>query len=197
MIQRRQALVTLASACALPVAALAAPVQYVLDPSKSRVEFKFMLNGVAQTGTMPIDRAEIVVDPQRLSASQVDVTLSAARARTGLIFVTQVMTGPDVLDAAQFPTIRFVSRHIVLGAAGRISEGATITGDLTLHGVTRPITLHAALYRPRGTAADDLSQLDVVLHGGLSRSSFGAAGYPKLVADTVILNIRARIQIAK
>ncbi|PCJ10580.1 MAG: hypothetical protein COB16_00815 [Rhodobacteraceae bacterium] len=197
MIQRRHAFTLLASACALPKTALAAPTRYALDPGNSHVEFKFKLNGTPQTGSMPIERAKITIDPQHLSASQVDVTLNVARARTGLIFITQAMTGSGVLDAAQFPTIRFVSRRVILGAAGRISEGAQIVGDLTLHGVTKPIILQAAIYRPRGTAADDLSQLDVVLNGGLNRNDFGASGFPDLVGNKITLDIRVRITAVK
>ncbi|NRB19092.1 MAG: YceI family protein [Rhodobacteraceae bacterium] len=197
MFQRRHALILFASAWALPSVALGAPVRYQLDPAKSHVGFKFKLNGVTQNGSMPIERADITIDPQQLTASRIDVTVTAARSRTGLIFITRAMTGPDVLNTAQFPTIRFVSRHITLGASGRISDGARIRGDLTLRGVTRSVTLQAALYRPPGTAADDLSQLDVVLRGGLSRADFGASGFPGLVADTVILDIRARINAVK
>lgn len=197
MIPRRQALIALASACALPNAALASPIRYTLDPEKSHVSFQFKLNGITQTGSMPISRAEITIDPEQLAASQVDVTLNVGRARTGLIFVTQTMTGPEVLDVAQFPTIRFVSRRVILGAHGRLSEGAKIIGDLTLHGVTKPVTLQAALYRRRGAAVDDLSQLDVVLRGNISRAEFGADGFADLVADRVSLDIRARIMRRK
>ncbi|NIZ59664.1 hypothetical protein DL239_01605 [Sedimentitalea sp. CY04] len=197
MFQRRHALIMLATGCVLPSTALGAPIRYQLDPDHSQVGFRFKLNGTTQSGSMPVERADITVDPQNLSASRVDVTVTAARARTGLIFITQAMTSPEVLDTAQFPTIRFVSRRIALGASGRISNGARITGDLTLRGITRPITLQAALYRQRGTAPDDLRQLDVVLSGGLNRNHFGASGFPNLVADTVALDIRARITAVK
>ena len=146
---------------------------------------------------MPVERADITIDAQNLSASQIDVTVAAARAHTGLIFITQAMTGPDVLHTAQFPSIRFVSRRIILGTSGRISEGAQVTGDLTLRGVTRSVTLHAALYRQPGSAADDLSQLDVVLSSDLNRTEFGASGFPNLVAEIVTLDIRARITAVK
>ncbi|WP_338045792.1 YceI family protein [Parasedimentitalea marina] len=176
---------------------MAAPVRYVLVSDKSHVGFKFKLNGITQNGSMPVERADILIDAQNLAASRIDVTVAAARARTGLIFVTQAMTGPDVLNTAQFPTIRFVSRRITLGTLDRISEGAAVTGDLTLRGVTRSVTLQAALYRQPGSAADDLSQLDVVLSSTLNRNDFGASGFPNLVADTVTLDIRARINAVK
>ena len=197
MFQRRHALILLASSCALPSTALAAPTRYQLDPDHSHVGFKFKLNGIAQNGSMPVERADITIDPQNLSTSRIDVAVTAARARTGLVFITQALASPGVLNSAQFPTIRFVSRRITLGASGRISDGAQITGDLTVRGRTKSVTLQAALYRPRGTAPDDLSQLDVVLRGGLNRHDFGASGFPDLVADTVILDIRARINAAK
>ncbi|KAE9630189.1 YceI family protein [Parasedimentitalea maritima] len=194
MIQRRQIIIALASTCAMPTAALAVPTHYTLVPSGSRVGFQFNLNGIAQTGTIPVEQAKITIDPQQLVASRVEVTLNVTKARTGLIFITQVMTGPEVLDATRFPTIRFVSRHVILGATGRLSGGAKIIGDLTLRGVTKPVTLQAAIYRSRGTAANDLSQLDVTLNGRISRAAFGADGFSDLVSDTVALNIQAQIR---
>lgn len=194
MIQRRQIIVGLASTCAMPTAALAVPTHYTLVPSGSRVGFQFNLNGIAQTGTIPVEQAKITIDPLQLAASRVEVTLNVTKARTGLIFITQVMTGPEVLDATRFPTIRFVSRRVILGAAGRLSGGAKIIGDLTLRGVTKPVTLQAAIYRSRGTAANDLSQLDVTLNGRISRAAFGADGFSDLVSDTVALNIQAQIR---
>jgi polyisoprenoid-binding protein YceI len=82
----------------------------------------------------------------------------------------------------------------VLGAQGRISEGASIEGQLTLRGVTRPLDLDAVLSRPAGSAPDDLSVLTIRLTGRLSRSAFGATGYPQMVADEVELDIRAEIR---
>lgn len=99
-----------------------------------------------------------------------------------------------MLDAGNHPIVRFRSTRIRLGAKGRISEGARIEGDLTLRGVTRPISLNAVLSRPSGSAPDDLSVLFVDLDGQLSRASFGASGYPDLVADTVELDIHAEIR---
>jgi len=75
----------------------------------------------------------------------------------------------------------------------RSSDGARITGDLTVRGVTRPVTLAASLYRRPGTAADDLDQLSIGLTGALNRHDFGASGYPDLVAETVGLDIHAEI----
>lgn len=172
----------------------AAPNVYNLDQTRTRVGFHFQLNGIWQRGSIPVSNALISLDLNRLQDSEIEVTLDARASRTGLIFATQAMTGPQVLDVQRFPSISFKSRRILLGPGRRLSGGAQIQGDLTLRGVTRPISLKAALYRPAGTAPNDLDQLDFTLSGRLSRSAFGASGFSGLVRDEVQLEIRAGIQ---
>ncbi|NOD83658.1 YceI family protein [Ruegeria sp. HKCCD6119] len=192
LLTRRSLLAGLAT---LPLtrAAQAALRPYILSDEGTRVGFTFDLAGVTQSGTMPIRTADVQIDTGRLQNSQVTVTLDVSKARTRLPFARMPMLSPSVLDAKQHPTIRFVSTDIQLGAEGRISDGARITGDLTVRGVTRPITLEANLYRQAGSAANDLSRLTFGLKGALNRHDFGASGYPDLVDDTVGLDIRAEI----
>lgn len=190
----RRTLVLALAGLALPLPALSSPIRYRLDPAASKVGFGFILGGGLQHGTMPIEKADIVIDPANLSRSRADVTLRADAARTGLIYATQAMVGPGVLEVDRYPTIRFVSTRVQLAPDGRLSGGARLRGLLTLRGVTRPIELRADLYRPRGTAPDDLSELTIRLSGSLSRRAFGATAYSDLVADTISLDINAVIR---
>lgn len=172
---------------------LATPLPYALEEQDTLIEFTFGLAGSAQTGTMPIQTANVMVDTGSLQNSKVDVVLNVAKARTRLPFARGPMLSPSVLYAKRFPSIRFVSTAVSLGPDGRISDGATITGDLTVRDVTSPITLEAALYRQRGAAKDDLGQLSIHLTGSLDRNRFGATGYADLVDPMVGLNIRTKI----
>ena len=174
----------------------AAPIPYQLDAANSSVGFTFYLNGIAQNGTMPVSAAKISVDPKNLKRSTVDVSVSVSKARTGLLFATQALKGQSVLDASTYPDIRFVSRRILLAEDGRLSNGARIAGDVTLRGVTRPLTLRADLFRAYGSETNDLSRLNVHLRGGVNRSVFGATGYPDIVGDRVDLDITAAIRVA-
>ncbi len=191
-LSRRRALAILAS---LPLArpAHAELTPYRLDPGNTSVRFTFDLSGVAQSGTMPIASADIRIDMARLQNSRVNVTLDVSKARTRLPFARIAMLGPEVLDAARFPTIHFRSTRIRLGAGGRLSDGAMVSGDLTIRDVTRPLTLQASLYRKRGSAPDDLDNLSIRLTGALNRNAFGASGYSDLVGETVGLDIHAEI----
>ena len=172
----------------------AAPTRYALDQTVSQVGFIYVLNGAEQKGTMPVSQADLVIDPENLSDAKVDVQVSVEKARTGLIFATDALKAPSVLDAGQFPTIRFVATAIHLGADGRLSNGARIDGDITIRGVTRPASFEASLFRMQGSAPDDLSTLTIRLTGAVRRSDFGASGYADLVGDVVQLDIVARIQ---
>ncbi len=167
---------------------------YVLAPRDATITFLFELSGFTQSGTAPLASADIRIDPSNLSAAQADVTADLTQARTGLIFATQAMKSASVLDTERFPTARFQATRVTLGRSGRLSEGAGLTGNLTLRGETRPVRFDAALFRPQGSAPDDLSLLDIRLRGAIARSEFGADGYADLVADRVELDIRARIR---
>ena len=168
--------------------------RYELVAEGSRVAFIFTSNGARQSGTVPVQKADILVDRRNLSNSTAQVTADVRRVRSGLVFITQAIKSPELLDAANHPLVSFTSTRIKLGAEGRISDGAQIEGQLTLRGVTRPIVLDAVLSRPAGTAPDDLSVLFIQLNGELSRSAYGASGYASLADDTVLLDIRAEIR---
>lgn len=167
---------------------------YTLVPNASTVTFMFTTSGAQQSGTVPVGTADIRVNTAALARSSAVVTADIRNVRSGLIFVTEAIKSADLLDAARHPIVRFASTRIRLGSQGRISDGAVIEGDLTLRGVTLPIALQAALTRPAGTAPDDLSVLYVRLNGTLSRTAYGATGFPGLADDTVALDIRAEIR---
>ncbi len=182
-----------ALALMLPLTALAAPVAYALEATKSQVGFVFTLNNTPAKGSMPIKASNILIDLDALQRSSVDVTVDVRRARTGLFFATEALKGASVLNAKQFGTIRFVSTGIRLSASGQLSGGAKIDGNLTIRGVTKPVTLDANLFRQRGTEAGDLSRLSFRITGTVSRSAFGATGFSDLVDDAIKLDIVARV----
>ena len=175
--------------CLVAGLATAAPQDYRLNTARSTVGFTYGFGEVENEGRMPVKSAVMRIDLGNISASQIDVSLDASRARAGFFFATQAMKGPEVLDTAHFPTIRFTSTRIT----GNLRK-ARIVGNLTVRGITRPVTLSAALYRQRGTAPDDLDNLTVLLTGTISRSAFGADGFSAYVGDLIGLRIIARIE---
>jgi len=184
------------SLAALANPAFAAPRPYTLSGAGATITYTFQLNGAPVKGTVPIDSANLTIDPANLAASTADVTADVRRARTGLIFATEALKSSSVLHATAFPLARFKSTTVVLGPGGRISDGARVDGMLTLRGATRPVRFEASLFRPRGTAQGDFSKLNVKLNGQVNRRDFGAIGYADLVDDTVAIAITAEISTA-
>jgi polyisoprenoid-binding protein YceI len=169
----------------------AAPVRYELDKVNSAVGFTYYLDDAGTQGTMPVQSADLQLDLRDVSRSRIDVTLNPGRAKAGPFFATEALKGAEVLDVRRHPQIRFVARKIT----GTIHK-ATVTGDLTVRGVTKPVSLQAQLFRQVGTEQGDLSKLSVLLTGSLDRRVFGASGYPNLVGPTIDLRILARVDRA-
>ena len=172
-------------------AAIAAPEAYRLQPDQSTVGFETNFGADKINGTMPITSANLMLDFAHVQGCKVAVTLNAAGSEASFPFAAQAMRGPKVLDTAEFPNISFVSTSVTPQA-----EGATVAGNITIRGVTKPASFHAEIYRQQGTVAGDLSHLSIRLTGEIQRSNFGAVGWNDMVGDAVRLNILARIERA-
>lgn len=175
--------------CLLATLARAAPEQYRLDTARSDVRFTYMLGETSITGHMPVQSADMKIDVLNLPESRVAVVLDAREARAGFIFATEAMHGPKLLDIRRHPLIAFRSDDL----HGSL-QGAIVNGHLSFHGVTRPVTLRAELYRQPGTAPASRDRLAILLTGAISRSAFGVSGYPGLVGDRIGLRIVAFIE---
>jgi polyisoprenoid-binding protein YceI len=168
--------------------ALAAPADYILEPAASTVGFETDFGQQDITGRFPITQANLTLDFDSAANSTIDVILDVSRATASFPFAADALKGSNVLDARNHPTIRFVSTRI--RAQG---DGATVQGNLTIRGVTQPVTLQAQIFRQQGYDAGDLSHLTVQLRGAVQRSDYGATGFADMVGDEVRLDIRARI----
>lgn len=172
----------------LPETSFAAPATYTLEPENSSVGFETDFGTDKITGRLPVTRADLTLDFDMVSASSIAVTLNVAGADASFPFAAQALKGPKVLDAAQFPTMTFQSTSVK--AKG---EGAVVQGNLTIRGVSKPVTMQAEIYRQKGYQPGDLSHLTIRMHGAVNRSEFGATGWSDMVGDQVRLDILARI----
>lgn len=171
--------------------ARAARARYSLDADRSSVRFETDFGPDHITGDMPVSAADLTLDFANVANSRVAVRLDVAHARASFPFAAQALKGPKVLDARNFPEIGFSSTSV-----RRDGNGASVTGDITIRGVTRPVTLDAAIYRQTGTEPGDLAHLTIHLTGRIMRSQFGATGWSDMVSDEVRFDILARIDRA-
>ena len=131
----------LATAAAL-VAALAAPAvaaEYNLDLNHTQAEFSVVHLGFSHVrGLVPVTAGTLVLDGSNVPTS-VAATLNAAGLDTKSADRDSDLRGAEWFETAKYPTMAFVSTRI----EGTNPNAFTIAGNLTMHGVTKPVTLAA------------------------------------------------------
>ena len=101
----------------------------------------------------------ITADPANLPGSSVELAFASARLRVlgegepegDAPKVEEVMRGPGVLDAIRFSEIRFISKRVTGRALSGGTYELTLVGELSLHGVTREITVPVKVMFDGGT----------------------------------------------
>lgn len=144
----RTAIATVAFTLGLAGAVLANPIStdpsaapkgdYALDRRHASLLVKVPHMGGFSRFTMRFDRLDgsFAYDPATWTATKVTITVDPASIDTGLPDFDKTIAGPSYFDSARHPAITFVSSKV----EGENGKGA-VSGDLTFHGVTRPVVL--------------------------------------------------------
>lgn len=129
----------LASLLALtPALALAATSSWSIDPSHSQVGFAVKHLVISNVrGDFGAYQGKIVLDEADVTRSTVTATIDVNSISTGVADRDAHLKSPDFFDVAKYPSMTFKSTHVA--KAGK--DALKVTGDLTLHGVTRPVVL--------------------------------------------------------
>jgi polyisoprenoid-binding protein YceI len=131
-------LLGLVSLVATPLAAQSAAATFTIDPGHSSAEFKVQHLVVSNVrGTIPISAGTVTVPPGATLPETVNATLDATGLNTQNSDRDRDLRSADWFDVAKYPTIVFKSTKV---AAGN-SASFKVTGDLTLHGVTKSVVL--------------------------------------------------------
>lgn len=161
---------------------------YVVEPNHTRVQFSVSHMGFTNWyGDLTGTSGTLALDPRSPAASRLDISIPVSSVTTTNAKLDEELRSPQWLDATGYPTIRFVSTRIV-------REGprtASIVGNLTFHGVTRPVTLKAAFH---GSGVDPVAKAYTVgfdATAAIRRSDFGVKTYVPLIGDDVDLRISA------
>jgi polyisoprenoid-binding protein YceI len=129
--------ITLLFSLFVPVFASAAT--WAIDPDHSNVGFKvrhLMVSNVK--GNFDKHVGTVVIDDKDITKSKVDVTIDTASINTNVAKRDEHLRSADFFDVAKYPTITFASKKVA--KVGK--DGLKVTGDLTLHGVTKEVVLN-------------------------------------------------------
>jgi len=202
----RFAVASLIAIAAVPVIAQTAPkeVPGAPDPSRAvagtyqinsphtQVLFTLSHLGFSEyTGMFTMPTGTLTLDPANPANDKVDVTIPIDQVRTTVAALDAHLKTPDFFDAAKYPTAHFVSTKVT----GTEDGAATIDGNLTMHGVTRPISLDARFVGAgTGVMGKPVPNIGFAATATIKRSDFGITHEIPLVSDTVVLTINAAFE---
>jgi polyisoprenoid-binding protein YceI len=166
--------------------ALAQVESWRIDPAHSAAEFAVRHLGISTVrGEFRKVSGNAIYDPADPTKTQLEATIDAATVDTRVDMRDNDLRGANFLDVQKYPTITFKSKRTESAGAGQLK----ITGDLTIHGVTKEVVLDvdgptAPVKDPKGNFHMGASATTKI-----SRKDFGVNGASTMAGDEISITI--------
>ncbi len=184
MNSKKNAFAALGLSVALSTTALAAPVTYSPDPLHTFVRFSYVHKGYSiQEARFDKTSGMVTYDATARSGS-VDFVIDMKSVNTGTDLFNKAIQGAELFNTADFPTASFKSTSIKFNGDVPVS----IEGDLTIKGITKPVTLTVTSFK-HGTEFMKKDSIGANATGTIKRSDFKMDQYVPMVGDDVTLSI--------
>lgn len=165
--------------------AMAAPQTYVIDSTHTFPRFSYSHMGLSKQILRFDKTTGTVVFDKEAKEAQVDVTIDMTTVSTGSDVFNDHIQGEDFLDTAQFPTATFKSTKVVFEG----DEPVRIEGDLTIKGITKPVTLTVTSFFSGPHPMLKKDAIGANATATIVRSEFNAGKFAPGVSDEVELDI--------
>lgn len=189
-VTRWAGLLTAAFIFMVPV--LAAASTWNIDADHTSIGFKvrhLMVSNVK--GVFGKVSGVVKIDDGDLTRSSVTATIDTTSIDTGVAKRDAHLKSPDFLDVAKYPTMTFVSTGVTKGSGGEFK----VTGNLTLHGVTRPVVLDVEGLAPEIKDPQGAIRRGASASTTINRKDFGLTWNKMLEAGGVAVGDEVKINI--
>ncbi|MEP6896967.1 MAG: YceI family protein [Rhodanobacter sp.] len=174
--------------------AQAAPVTYQLDPGHTMVLFTWNHFGYSNpTANLGLGEGTLVFDEQHPAQSSVQVSLPLANLDTHVTALDKHLKEADFFDADKFSTITFKSTKVQPLGGHKFK----VTGDLSVHGVTRSVVLDATLNKVGPHPMMKVQSIGFDATATIKRSDFGVGAYVPKVSDEIRIRITTEGSVPK
>jgi polyisoprenoid-binding protein YceI len=153
-------------------------MEYAIDPMETTVGFEVKQLGFARRGGEFHSVAGVVVFNATNNSGSIDIVVDTRSVRAGSATEEKFLRGPSVLDVERHSEIAYRAEHVVFMGG----KPARIDGELTLLGVTRPVSLTVVDYTCTAKCVLDATAV-------FKRSEFGMTRYMAIIGDDVKLSI--------
>ena len=159
---------------------------YKVEPRHTQVSFSISHFGFTDfSGFFSGASGTLQLSSSAASASELEVSIPVNSVLTTVPALDDQLKTDQWFDVAKYPNAKFTSTKVT--PIGK--DSVTVTGDLTLHGVTKPITLKVHLIGSGTNPIDKSFNVGFEAVGTIKRSDFGIKQYLPLVGDDVTLKI--------
>jgi polyisoprenoid-binding protein YceI len=170
----------LATALIVPAACLALP--YDFDSGRTQVTFRYRMGFLSGEGNFAGVTGAVDYDEKAPGATRVEAVVDTRTLSADGLVVSE-LRGPAFFDVDKYPAMHFVSGAVRPEGPERLS----MSGRLTIRGITRPVTLSVVMEPSGGT-------LSFTAAMAIRRSDFAMTGYSALVGDTVEIVINGPLR---
>jgi polyisoprenoid-binding protein YceI len=167
---------------------------YKVEPYHTQVTFSVSHFGVSEfSGFLSGGFGTLLIDPATATASRIEISIPVGSILTPAPVLDNMLKSDQWFDAAKYPNATFVSTKVTPTAP----DSATVVGKLTLHGVTKQVTLQTRLVGSGTNPMDKTFNVGFEALGTIRRSDFGINQFLPLVGDEVALKIAAAFVLQK
>jgi polyisoprenoid-binding protein YceI len=183
-------LLVLTAGLALTTSAFAQAKTWQIDPNHTAAQFSVRHLGISTVrGAFTKVSGTATYDPADPGQASIEVTIDASSVDTRVEKRDNDLRSPNFFDVAKYPTLTFKSKRVEAAGAGKLK----ITGDLTIHGVTKEVVLDvdgpsAPVQDPKGN-----SHVGASASTKINRKDFGVNGNPGIVGDDITITIDAEL----
>ncbi len=170
-----------------PIASRVAAGTYDIDSAHTQLLFTVNHLGFSEyTGSFTNPTGTLVIDPKRPADAKLDVVFPIDKVQTTVAALDAHLKKPEFFDLAAHANAHYVSTSVVVKGTT-----ATITGNLTMKGVTKPVTLNARFIGAGNSPFDKKLNIGFAATGVIKRSDFGVNYGIPIVSDKVDIVINA------
>src|ERR1700723_1062642 len=174
----------------LPAATLTAAAQdtWQIDPPHSSAQFSVRHLGVSTVrGAFTKVSGTVQYDPANPAKASIQASIDAASVDTRVDMRDNDLRSPRFFDAQKYPTITFQSKKVEAAGEGKLK----VTGDLTIHGVTKEVVLDVdgptpAIKDPMGK---DRLRMGASATTKINRNDFGITSLPGAIGDEISIKL--------
>ena len=169
--------------CATPALA----TTYTLEPDYTQVLLSWDHLGFSHpTAQIAQGTGTLEFDPMQPTMASLQVTLPVGLLTTGVPGLDEHLKSEDFFDVMRFPQATFVSTRVGKGSG---EDRLVVTGNLTIHDVTRPVTLDVHVLKVGTNPRSEVATVGFAATARIKRSDFGLGAFVPQVGDEISLQI--------